>query len=451
VFDRGNLLRWTIVGGVFLFGVAAAFVWWAVRPAPPSKIVLTAGASGGAYLEFAQRYAEILARDGVRVEVRTSPGSLENLRRLHLPEDDPEAADLAFVQSGVAPEEQRKGLIGLGHLYFEPAWLFVRKELGDASLADLGDRRLNIGPPGSGTHALGLNVLRVAQIDGPQAQRLTLGLAEAAAELRAGRIDAALMVAKADAPLVDELLRAPELTAVSWKRAEALQRRLPGVRKITVPAGVVDYKANIPDRDLDTIASLATLVAREDLHPALAFLLVRAAREIHGGPGLLHAARDFPSIRNLSEFEVPEDVVRLYEQGPPFLYRYLPYWLANLLMRLWVLVIPLAAVMAALSDWLPKLLTLGPSMRVQKLYRRVKALEAQAAAPGAAAAAPELLAEIDRLSADIDAERIPASMLDPHYGLRGKLRLLRADLHAARARLQGGVLPPVAALLDERD
>lgn len=430
-------LRWGIIGAVFLAGVGLVASWWAVRPAPPRSIVFTAGSEGGAYLEFAQRYAQILARDGVRVEVRTSEGSIENLQRLRRPSADPQAADVGFIQSGVVPSDERAGLIALGRLYYEPSWLFVRRSLGDVTLVALEGKRINIGPQGSGTRALAMAVLRAANVDPASLQLLDLDVTAAAAALRAGSIDAVLFVAKADAPVVRELLAAPEVLAVSWPRADALQRRLPEVRKVVVPAGVVDFRRPEPERDVTTLAALATLVARDDLHPAIAFLLVRAAREIHGGPGLLHSAGDFPTIQGLTEFDVPEDVARLYAGGPPFLYRVLPFWLANLLMRLWVLAIPLAAVAAVASDWLPRLLMLPAQMRVQKLYRRVKELEARAVkAVVLARGKEELLAEIEALGTQIDAQRAPVTMLKTHYDLRRQLNLLREDLAAAAARLR---------------
>lgn len=435
MLSSGQWLRWAVIGGIFLLGLALALAWWAVRPAPPTSLVLSAGAAGGAYLEFAQRYAAILARDGVRVEVRTSAGSLQNVQRLRLPSADPQAADVAFIQSGTTPADQRTGLVALGHLYYEPAWLFVRRPLGDMSVVDFAGKRINVGAEGSGTRALALGVLQAARIDPASMTLLDLEPMAAVDALRAGQIDGMLLVAKADAPLVRSLLQSKEVVAVSWPRAEALQRLLPEVRKITVPAGVVDFKGNVPERDLNTIAALATLVARDDLHPALSFLLVRAAREIHGGPGLLNAAHEFPSIRALAEFDVPDEVRRQYESGPPLLYRYLPYWLANLLMRLWVLVIPLLAVAAVASNWLPRLLTMGPALRVQRLYWRVKAVEARAAGAEAQASPQAVRREIDALRGQVDTMRVPATMFGAHYDLRRQLRLLREDLDAAGALL----------------
>ena len=82
---------WVILVAGLGFWVAFQFV----QPAPPKKIVITTGGESGAYYQYAQRYAAILARDGITLEVRTSAGSLENLERLEKGE-----AQVGFVQGG---------------------------------------------------------------------------------------------------------------------------------------------------------------------------------------------------------------------------------------------------------------------------------------------------------------------------------------------------------------
>ena len=53
-----------------------------VEPAPPDRVVMSTGTVDGGYQMFAQRYKEILARDGVTVDLRISAGSQENVSRL---------------------------------------------------------------------------------------------------------------------------------------------------------------------------------------------------------------------------------------------------------------------------------------------------------------------------------------------------------------------------------
>ena len=82
---------------IFLIaGIGFAIAYQFVEPAPPKRIVITTGSDSGAYYHFAQRYATILARDGVTLEVRSSAGSLQNLERLKVDE-----AQVGFVQGGV--------------------------------------------------------------------------------------------------------------------------------------------------------------------------------------------------------------------------------------------------------------------------------------------------------------------------------------------------------------
>src|SRR5574343_1305108 len=82
---------------IFLIvGVGFVVAYQFVQPAPPKRIVITTGSDSGAYYQFAQRYAAILARNGITLEVRTSAGSLENLERLKNDE-----AQIGFVQGGV--------------------------------------------------------------------------------------------------------------------------------------------------------------------------------------------------------------------------------------------------------------------------------------------------------------------------------------------------------------
>jgi TRAP-type uncharacterized transport system substrate-binding protein len=104
-----------------------------------------------AYYQFAQRYAAILAKNGITLEVKASAGSLDNLRRLQADE-----AQVAFVQGGVVPPkadpdaEDDSGLLSLGSLFYEPVWVFYRGERDLTRLTELRGKRIAIGQEGSG-------------------------------------------------------------------------------------------------------------------------------------------------------------------------------------------------------------------------------------------------------------------------------------------------------------
>ena len=65
-----------IFGPAVLLGLIALIITYQfVDPAPPDRITIATGGPQGAYYAFAQRYREILARDGVTLDVLETDGS----------------------------------------------------------------------------------------------------------------------------------------------------------------------------------------------------------------------------------------------------------------------------------------------------------------------------------------------------------------------------------------
>jgi len=85
------------VPAALLIIVGFGLAWRFVNPAPPRTVRMAAGAEGGAYLESAKRYREILARDGITLEIQVTSGSVQNLQLLRMGD---RGVDVAFVQGG---------------------------------------------------------------------------------------------------------------------------------------------------------------------------------------------------------------------------------------------------------------------------------------------------------------------------------------------------------------
>ena len=179
---------------VLIAGVGFVVAYQFVEPAPPKKIIITTGGESGAYYRFAQRYAAILAKNGITLEVQTSAGSLENLERLKS-----NAAQVGFVQGGVVPQREDpeadddSGLLSLGSLFYEPVWVFYRGDKVLTRLTELQGKRIAIGQEGSGIRQLAQQMLAVNEIE-PGDQLLPLSGLTAAEELQQGRIDAGLQL-----------------------------------------------------------------------------------------------------------------------------------------------------------------------------------------------------------------------------------------------------------------
>ncbi len=372
VIDRTALKDAAIVILPALIVVVAAF-WAASRfisPAPPDHFVMATGPEGGAYHLFAQRYRDIVARDGVTLELRPSAGSVENLSRLT---DAAEEVQAALVQAGAGSSTTHPGLVSLGSVYYEPIWIFHRgKPL--SVLNELAGKRIAIGPPGSGTRSLALMLLGAVGVRDDRPELLALGGGDAADALLAGRIDAAFIVGSADAPIVQRLAQARGVQLLSLANAEAFARRFPFLSVLRLPRGVLDLAAQVPERDVTLLATTATLVVRDDFHPALAFLLLQAASEVHSPSGLLQRHNEFPAARE-SEFRLSEQADRYLKGGPPFLRRYLPFWLANLIERMVVLLVPIVAVLVPAFKILPSLWEWRVKARVFRWYGEAKLLE----------------------------------------------------------------------------
>jgi TRAP-type uncharacterized transport system substrate-binding protein len=401
-----------------------------VDPAPPRHVVLATGQENSAYEEFGRQYGAILARDGIQVEQRRSPGSEDNLQRLI-----DGKADIAFVQSGSTSEAQaeRRGLVSLGSLFTEPVWLFLRerdargRKLDVRSITQLKGLRINLGPEGTGVPKLFRQVLAVNGLEPGQLTTSSLENTPATVELLAGHIDGLVFSSAPEAPLIQMLLQTPGIRLFDFHQAEAYSRRLPFLTHVVLPRGIVDLGRDIPARNIDLIAPTATLVARADLHPALVDLFVKAATEIHGGTGWFQQQGQFPSPR-YTEIPVAREAAKYYRDGPPFLQRYLSFWLANLFDRLWVVVVALAALIIPLSKIVPPLYVWRIRSRVYRWYGELRAVEQaleNAKDEHRDEAREELLRRLDGIEQRVNHISIPLAYADALYGLRSHINFVR--------------------------
>ncbi len=416
-----------LLASLLCMAAGLLFAFWLlfhfVRPAPPRSVTIVTGAEGGAYALFAGRYAELLAREGIELVQRPSSGSVENLRRLKTEPD----VDLGFVQGGIAFEPESEDLMLLGSMYVEPVWILHRRGKDLERLADLAGLRVAVGSPGSGTQLLALQLLASSglPIDAPGLQ--SLDGSAAADALLAGRLDAAFIVAAPEAPAIHRLLSDPAIELLDLAHAEAYARRLPHLTTLTLPAGAIDLAAVRPARDIRMLGATANLVARAELHPAIVSLLLMAARDIHGQPGLFQRTREYPQLRS-HELPPSPTARRFHETGPPLLQRYLPFWLAVLVDRLLVSLLPVLALMIPLMRITPALYAWRMRSRIYRWYGELKFLERDIANRFDPALAEDYLARLDRIEEQANRRKIPLAYTNELYTLREHIQLVRRNL-----------------------
>jgi hypothetical protein len=294
-----------------------------------------------------------------------------------------------------------------------------------AQVGDLSGLRLNLGPPASGGRNLMLKLMHANRIDLSSTRISELAPTAAVVALLAGELDAIVLVSAPESPLVQMLLITPGIRLFEFGQAEAYARRFGFVSSLELPRGVVDLARDLPPNNVALVAATATMAAREKTHPAIVQLAVQAAREIHGGPGWFARAGDFPRAES-PELPLAAEAARFYRSGPPLLQRYLPFWLANLIDRMWVAMLSIIAVLIPASRVVPPLYEFRIRSRVFRWYAQLRHIEEQVEAP--AEGSERLLRELDALERRVERIKVPLSHADELYSLRSHIELVRARL-----------------------
>lgn len=368
-----NELKIFVLANLWIVPVVGVLVWALlhfVAPPPPMEARLATGGPSGGYHAFGLRLQAELAREGFELRLVNSKGSVDNLDKLRAGE-----VELALVQSGQElslEADQRAELYGLGVMFQEPVWLFARQDLRFTRLAELAGQRVAIGSPNSGTRSVTDALLGANGIDlnNLPARWQEYGGGRAARELQAGNLDVAFFIGPAENGLVQRLAGDPNLKLLNLGRSAAYQARLPYLNRVDVGEGLINLALNVPNRRLETVGPLATLVASEHFHPSLTPLILAAAREVLKEGNLLDAAGQFPAPAS-SNFATLDEAEYFYSKGLPILQRYLPFRIASLADRYIILAIPLLMLL------IPLIKVIGPLYRWQirsRIYRWYKHL-----------------------------------------------------------------------------
>ena len=423
----------TLVLVVLAFWIASRFV----QPAPPDRLVMATGAAGGAYQRYGEQYRRHLAKYGVTLELRPSSGAVENFALLR-----DGKVDVAFVQGGAGEsppaDDGEPPVVSLGALYYEAVW--VLQAMGGPPvdrLTDLMGRRLAVGIEGSGNRLLALQLLRDSGIDANNAKLLAIGGADVFKALDAGEVDAVFQVAGVEAPILADLVHRRDLTLLSLVHAAAYAKRNGHLTALTAPRGVVDIAADLPTRDISTVAVTANLLARNEVHPALMYLLLDTATAVNSGHARLAEMGTFPNAR-AQDVPVAEEAQRYYKSGKPFMQRYLPFWAANFVDRMLILLIPVFAVLLPAIKLVPIAYTYRLKARIAQWYARLGALESEIKGTPDPAQVDLYLARLDAIEKEISDAHVPKWFAEQAYLLRAAIDLVRERLGMPNAKASPG-------------
>lgn len=426
-----------VIGAVLLALLALAAVI-VIDALPPREFTILTGREGAGYYRAAQAYRQYAADRGYVLDIRPTSGSIETLRLLESGE-----ASIGFVQGGVTLNGDPNLLSTLAGVFYEPVWVFYRRDFAGGRklvhLYQLEGGRINVGEPGSGVSDLALPLLQANGVNESNSSFLTLSADDAAAELRDGRLDAALFVVSANSDTVRALVRNPSLDLMDVQRADAYRDRFPFLTTLVLPEGAIDLREGLPAEDKRLIATAANLVVRSDFHPELLRLMTAAAVETHEDGGLFERRFEFP---NYDHADLPIDreergYLERLKNGELTPLDRLPYWVTALVDRYLLFLIPLAVLGALLLARRAVLFGLYHRRKLTRWYDILRRIDLRA---------PRMEAgEIDEcleVLGGIEQELLEQSVLSEsrraeYHDLRSHIDLVEERLERRRRTLAG--------------
>jgi len=428
--------RWLLIIGAIL--LLAALGWalaTVLKPAIQRTIVITTGANNGIYRGFADRYAPLLKRDGITLDIRSSSGSIENYQRLKDPDSEYE---VGFIQSGTTSPKETDNLQTIAAVSYEPIWVFYRGDATDTTinrLAQLRGKRIAIGVPGSGLLNVAQVLLSYSGITGDNTKLVEMDASKAYQDLENGTLDAAFFIGRPDASMQQTLLNS-NLKLMSFAQADALVQKFPSLSKIIFPRASTSIVNDLPQADVTLLAATALLVSKDTLHPALAYLLLEAAKTVHGGEDYFTPLGAFPNL-NTDEFPISDESTRYFKSGRPFLQRYLPFWLASFIERRLLILLPFMALLIGLLQALPRMAQTRIKNRLVVWYREIKSLEDEIWRTSQPT--PEQIAqwrdEIENIDGYASQIRMPQRYFQDVYALKQAIGIVRERISQVAKRV----------------
>jgi TRAP transporter TAXI family solute receptor len=194
-------VRWSMIlaaGGLAAVAIAAG-AQVPPRATPRTELMIVTGSESGTYYAIGRdlkRFLEEVAPDaGIDLAVVPSPGALQNVIdvfrygsiQLGITQGDVLAYLELYARGDPDVRRAVGGLQLVARLYDEEVYLFARP--GIRGLGDLTGKRVDIGPPGSGTTVTALVLLHLAGAE-PREVVNYVEISDAVTALRRGRIDA---------------------------------------------------------------------------------------------------------------------------------------------------------------------------------------------------------------------------------------------------------------------
>jgi len=341
-------------------------------PLPSASLSISGGAEGGYYQILAKEYAQELRARGFDAQVMDSQGSMQNMQRISLAE-----ADASFSREGIAAHSLRgvnlENVLLIAQISQDPVWIFSRIPPFE-SFEEIKDKRFAIGRPGSGSELVAKDLLRIDQVDVEDLPNRVEVSGELPRLFKEGKVDVAIQVMAADAPLIQQVLAIKEVHLIDLPKAAGLGIHIPYFHLTEIKDPANRHSAAAPNKMRSMLSARTSLIARVDLHPAIQRQLADVAVKLHGETGRLNAGGGYPNQKatELNKSLAARDVLLA---GLPWLESRMSPRHAYIVYRIVLIWLPLIALTYLVYYVASMLVKSSIHNRIAQLYGSIKYLE----------------------------------------------------------------------------
>jgi TRAP-type uncharacterized transport system substrate-binding protein len=314
---------------IWLF-IVAAIIWAIIAEAPPTKISIEAGPRGGFFDSTALLLKEKLKEHNIDAIVINSEQTSKIISNVN---DSHTKIDIGFIAHEVKPG-QFPNVKSLGSIIMDPLFIFQRKELNAKSPADFRGMKLGVGPVNTGGRIITDIILKEYGITPENASYVELSLNAMVTALNTGKIDVGFFLQPTNNEIIDQVGTSGLVKLVSIEHAPALIKKNGFLHHLTIDRGAFNLMKELPSTDIQMLGVPVTVIAKENLHPAIVTLVSLALKDAFRGPTLVSNRGAFPSMEFERDLNIDPAAEKIYKNGTgyvPFLYRIFNFWVAGVL------------------------------------------------------------------------------------------------------------------------
>jgi TRAP-type uncharacterized transport system substrate-binding protein len=348
-----------------------------IVPAPPKFIKIAAGDEYSSSFVTANKIKNEVEKTGITVEVVTSAGNLENLELLKNPKSN---VSLAIIQSGTFKQAEHPNLESIANLYLTPLLAIYRKDAFQEppeKMPDFIGKRISIGVEEGNASLLfqQLTKYSATSSDFETSEKKNWDLGKSLAALDKKDLDVVFVVERPDEEeWVLEALRNPNFGIFNMIKAYAYPSRIKTSKVVEIPRATFNIQNNIPPKDTKTIGVSAELVAHKGINPAITGLILDVISKTQSNRSIFQKENEYPNDRELT-FSQNEDSERYFRNGPSFLNKYLPFWVAVWGDRILKIMIPILAILIPVIKFYPQIIEFTTKQKLHAIYKELHRIE----------------------------------------------------------------------------